>query len=80
MKCCILKHSKQNLCWSIGARAHCVGFGVALYRPARSKLRVGPCDFGVGPGFAAPKGLGHSVRLVSQSSDNLPLPAVEGQQ
>jgi len=51
---------------------------IAKCRPAHSKLRVEPWDPSEGLGFLGPKVGGHSVRLDLQSSENLPLPTVEG--
>ncbi|KAJ6958332.1 hypothetical protein NC653_040088 [Populus alba x Populus x berolinensis] len=55
-----------------------VGFSLALIWPARSKLGVEPRHPSEDLGVLAPRVEGHSVRLVSQSSDHLPLLAVEG--
>ncbi|KAG6740936.1 hypothetical protein POTOM_056407 [Populus tomentosa] len=53
-------------------------FSMAPIWPARSKLGVESRHPGEDLGVLAPRVEGHSVRLVSQSSDHLPLLAVEG--
>ncbi|KAF8031106.1 hypothetical protein BT93_D0334 [Corymbia citriodora subsp. variegata] len=54
------------------------GPAVSLFQLARSKLRVDPCGLGEGLGRLGTRATGVRMRLDSQSSENLPFPAVEG--